>query len=551
MDGNVRAGVVRIPRVTFEEARAQFPVLERLAYLQAGSVGPLARGTIEAMQAEEERGLQEGRGSRARFDAPPRRCARSCGPSVAALVGVGAGARRADRVDDRRLQHRARGPRSRAPATRSSRRPTSTSASSGRSTRPGARSSSPIPNPSGSSPRSRRGRGSSRSRTSSGRRAQCFPCTSCGRRPACRSSWTERSRSARCRSTRPGSTSTRSPGRSGCAGPRGPARSSSPTRTRCASAARATSRSTATSRTGRSSRSRGSALRPEPHAGALTRAGLRAAIGRSRRGRTSARPAMAETLPRRGWPRRAATSSCPRSARRSSRGASPRRSRRIVAATRGGGRHRARPARARARPRVRRLVDERGRPRAARRRAVGSSDVLRPRLRAADPADLGRRGVARRPRARGRGRQPLRRLRRDTGRAGARRRRDPARRPRPVPLLRGARAALRGARLRRRSRSTTSDALRGRRSATTTSSTCRTSSRRRRRASRRTSPPASRTSAQPGCERDLHGRLLLRRPELVARRGVRARPRGRDRLLRASRRGPRRHAGADCSARPS
>ena len=28
------------PRVTFEEARAQFPVLERLAYLQAGSAGP-------------------------------------------------------------------------------------------------------------------------------------------------------------------------------------------------------------------------------------------------------------------------------------------------------------------------------------------------------------------------------------------------------------------------------------------------------------------------------------------------------------------------------
>ena len=51
--------------MTFEEARAQFPVLERFAYLQAGSVGPLARGTIDAMHAEEERGLTEGRGSAA------------------------------------------------------------------------------------------------------------------------------------------------------------------------------------------------------------------------------------------------------------------------------------------------------------------------------------------------------------------------------------------------------------------------------------------------------------------------------------------------------
>jgi selenocysteine lyase/cysteine desulfurase len=53
--------------VTFEEARAQFPVLDRYAYLQAGSVGPLARGTIEAMHGEEATSLREGRGSHARF----------------------------------------------------------------------------------------------------------------------------------------------------------------------------------------------------------------------------------------------------------------------------------------------------------------------------------------------------------------------------------------------------------------------------------------------------------------------------------------------------
>ena len=47
--------------MTFEEARAQFPVLERVAYLQAGSAGPLARATTEAMRAEEERNLADGR----------------------------------------------------------------------------------------------------------------------------------------------------------------------------------------------------------------------------------------------------------------------------------------------------------------------------------------------------------------------------------------------------------------------------------------------------------------------------------------------------------
>lgn len=53
--------------MTFEDARAQFPVLERFAYLQAGSVGPLARGTIDAVRDEDEQGLREGRGSLAQF----------------------------------------------------------------------------------------------------------------------------------------------------------------------------------------------------------------------------------------------------------------------------------------------------------------------------------------------------------------------------------------------------------------------------------------------------------------------------------------------------
>jgi L-cysteine/cystine lyase len=63
MEGNSR-----FPRVTFEEARAQFPVLERVAYLQAGSAGPLARATAEAMHAEEERNLLEGRVGREYID---------------------------------------------------------------------------------------------------------------------------------------------------------------------------------------------------------------------------------------------------------------------------------------------------------------------------------------------------------------------------------------------------------------------------------------------------------------------------------------------------
>ena len=35
----------------FAEARAQFPVFERFAYLNAGTFGPLARATSEAMEA--------------------------------------------------------------------------------------------------------------------------------------------------------------------------------------------------------------------------------------------------------------------------------------------------------------------------------------------------------------------------------------------------------------------------------------------------------------------------------------------------------------------
>jgi len=75
--------------VTYAEARAQFPVLDRYAYLQAGSVGPLARGTIDAMRAAEADGLTNGRGSIAQFTRliEDREALRA---EVATLVGVSA-----------------------------------------------------------------------------------------------------------------------------------------------------------------------------------------------------------------------------------------------------------------------------------------------------------------------------------------------------------------------------------------------------------------------------------------------------------------------------
>lgn len=53
--------------MTFEEARAQFPVLERYAYLNAGTFGPMSRAVAGAMAAEQQRALEEGRFNRAAF----------------------------------------------------------------------------------------------------------------------------------------------------------------------------------------------------------------------------------------------------------------------------------------------------------------------------------------------------------------------------------------------------------------------------------------------------------------------------------------------------
>jgi L-cysteine/cystine lyase len=51
--------------VNFNDARAQFPVLDRVAYLNAGSMGPLARATVEAMTAQLLADLELGRGGHA------------------------------------------------------------------------------------------------------------------------------------------------------------------------------------------------------------------------------------------------------------------------------------------------------------------------------------------------------------------------------------------------------------------------------------------------------------------------------------------------------
>jgi hypothetical protein len=44
--------------MTFEEARAQYPVLARYAYLNAGSMGPLSRVAAEAIEACARRDLE-------------------------------------------------------------------------------------------------------------------------------------------------------------------------------------------------------------------------------------------------------------------------------------------------------------------------------------------------------------------------------------------------------------------------------------------------------------------------------------------------------------
>jgi L-cysteine/cystine lyase len=52
----------------FEEARAQFPVLDRFAYLNAGTNGPLPRATVAAIEEWNRRDLESGRGGKPYFE---------------------------------------------------------------------------------------------------------------------------------------------------------------------------------------------------------------------------------------------------------------------------------------------------------------------------------------------------------------------------------------------------------------------------------------------------------------------------------------------------
>ncbi len=54
--------------MTIDEARGQFPVFERFAYLNAGTNGPLARATVDAMVGQAQADLETGRGGAAYFE---------------------------------------------------------------------------------------------------------------------------------------------------------------------------------------------------------------------------------------------------------------------------------------------------------------------------------------------------------------------------------------------------------------------------------------------------------------------------------------------------
>ena len=73
--------------MTFDEARAQFPVLERIAYLNAGSAGPLPSAAAEAAASRLERDLRQGRGGTA-FVEEVRALRERVRDGVAAVLGT-------------------------------------------------------------------------------------------------------------------------------------------------------------------------------------------------------------------------------------------------------------------------------------------------------------------------------------------------------------------------------------------------------------------------------------------------------------------------------
>jgi len=77
--------------VDLAAVRAELPVLERLAYLNAGTMGPLPRRSAEATVAWTRRLLEEGRSSRALFEELLAMRERLRG-EIAALLGTEADA---------------------------------------------------------------------------------------------------------------------------------------------------------------------------------------------------------------------------------------------------------------------------------------------------------------------------------------------------------------------------------------------------------------------------------------------------------------------------
>jgi len=73
----------------FDDARAQFAVLERITYLNAGTFGPLSRATAAALRTETERDVEEGR-SGAPYVERALALRETVRSRLAALVGVGA-----------------------------------------------------------------------------------------------------------------------------------------------------------------------------------------------------------------------------------------------------------------------------------------------------------------------------------------------------------------------------------------------------------------------------------------------------------------------------
>jgi L-cysteine/cystine lyase len=74
--------------MTFEQARSQFPVLERFAYLNAGTFGPLPQAAFDAMQAQERQDLELGRAGIPVFEAMVELRGR-VREKLAVLLGVG------------------------------------------------------------------------------------------------------------------------------------------------------------------------------------------------------------------------------------------------------------------------------------------------------------------------------------------------------------------------------------------------------------------------------------------------------------------------------